>query len=993
MTSIKYQDVLRKLDTLNAVTDSNRMLREERDSLLNRIKEITERNTKVENELFPLQEKIRELSVKTEEQAADNSKLRNEALQWRQRANNLVERSNKNPEDFKRLQTERENLAKMLTAEKEKSDKAEGEAAALKQEKISLDSELVSLNSQIQSLGDEKRRLAEEIGNIKQANSRMTHEIIEIKNTLLTRDDEVKKLVNDLNAKDIALLDTRNKEMQIRKIAKKYKDSFFELQKAEEVRKADAASQPIEQQAAEFGEASTTKVKAENELSERLKELEESIQTKSEENELLRGQNETLNRKIKDKEESNVALLKELQTSVQVLTEEKNKFSRELAVSKTQLLSCEQTRGEIETLKFQNDSKISRLEKELADLENNKETVNRLSRENESLTARVNQLNRQLGMQQGAKPTTSCNSMEKSPSDPARTANVKPMAGPSTQQSASVTPRRGGDTPLASIRPMSVQNSRTAAVLPTSQTSGLSSVHGSSSSSSSSSSASCTASVTALVPPQQVHTTGMTAEAMSTTSSHTDYMPATSSATSSAALVVAAVPPMGSGSVENAQEAESIEDSSSSSSNQVVQQQAVALVSPRQLPAISPGMPGDGCSSGLAMAAARGPSVAMSTHNQASSTSNTVTTTQAGHKRPRDVETDSTEESDTSTSKKSQTKRTRTQIGSSTSQGISESSCLEVEYQVPTSSQRDQDDDNIIVVDSEDDDDMPDDGPVEPDDAPFEDDADNAETFDLDENYGQAQEMGYEGGNDIYSENLPTDTNEVEVDDVSEVPNQSENPSNTVASDVGTSQVVGQSSSSSSGNDAPSSESSPKNQQSQTISSGSSESGPSTSATTQWRQSAAPVTIRQQQQQQQQQQVQQQQQQQAQQQQQQNLLLQQTYEEASDDSIVPSTPTLYTPRRADGFSEAVSSPHPQVQQAARFTFAESGSRANLAAEGMDDTRIDLTQLDANSAQPAHASPRREAAPNSSESANTSQAGPSTARSSEPEATATEDPGK
>lgn len=110
------------------------------------------------------------------------------------------------------------------------------------------------------------------------------------------------------------------------------------------------------------------------------------------------------------------------------------------------------------------------------------------------------------------------------------------MAGPSNQ-SATVTPRRGGDTPLASIRPMSVQNSRTAAVLPTSQTTNVVSIHGSSSNSSSST-------VTALVPPQQVHSAsgGMAGEVMSTTSSHTDYMPATSSA---ASIVVAAVSPMG----------------------------------------------------------------------------------------------------------------------------------------------------------------------------------------------------------------------------------------------------------------------------------------------------------------------------------------------------------------------------------------------------------------------------------------------------------------
>lgn len=361
---------------------------------------------------------------------------------------------------------------------------------------------------------------------------------------------------------------------------------------------------------------------------------------------------------------------------------------------------------------------------------------------------------------------------------------------------------------------MSVQNSRTVAVLPTSQTTSVASIHGSSSTSSGST-------VTALVPPQQVHSAsgGMAGEVMSTTSSHTDYMPATSSA---ASIVVAAVSPMGkfkldfsatsrsplfmlthefpfrlganidksdptqsiaSNSSENMQEAESVEDSSSSSSStQVTVQQAVALVSPRQHEnapqnIVAPQQMVDQLHAASMCASAssststgnQSQSITMSTHNRATSTSNTVTTSQAGHKRPRDNETDSTEDiSSDHGQKKPQVKRTRTQIGSSTSQGVSESSCLDVDYQVhtinscsklfekkncktidifdafpacfclicfiihkvTTSSQRDQDDESLVIVDSESDEEMPDDGPVEPDDAiQFEDEADNVETF------------------------------------------------------------------------------------------------------------------------------------------------------------------------------------------------------------------------------------------------------------------------
>lgn len=144
------------------------------------------------------------------------------------------------------------------------------------------------------------------------------------------------------------------------------------------------------------------------------------------------------------------------------------------------------------------------------------------------------------------------------------------------------------------------------------------------------------------------------------------------------------------------QEAESVEDSSSSSTQVTIQQQAVvmALVSPRQHEnapqnIVAPQQVIDQLHAASTSASSststgnQSQSITMSTHNRATSTSNTVTTSQAGHKRPRDAETDSTDEiSSDHGQKKPLIKRTRTQIGSSTSQGVSESSCLDVDYQV-----------------------------------------------------------------------------------------------------------------------------------------------------------------------------------------------------------------------------------------------------------------------------------------------------------------------
>lgn len=451
---MKYQEVLRKLETLNAITDSNRMLREEREQLQQRVRDITARNTSVEQELFPLQEKNRELTSKTDELMTDNAKLKQEAIQWRQRANALVERSNKNPEDFKRLQNERENLAKMLTAEKEKFDRIESELAAVRQEKTRVDTELANITKTVHALTEDKRKLAEEIGALKQANVRLSHEIIEFKNKLQQRDDDIKKLHDELQAKETQLTDSRSKEFQIRKIAKKYKDSFYELQNKDDERKAELAARPLDQQAADVSEPGQSASEKEKALNERIKELDTSMTEKLEENDLLRAETESLNKKLRERDDAHGNALKELNLKIVTLVEEKKGVTRELSLIKTSLLNCESSRAEHDTLKTQYETRINRLEKELGDVgKENKETIARLTRENETLQQCLTHLRSQL--HQGPKPSTSTSVIEKSPSDPARTANVKPMAGPSNpQQAATVTPRRGGETPLASIRPM-----------------------------------------------------------------------------------------------------------------------------------------------------------------------------------------------------------------------------------------------------------------------------------------------------------------------------------------------------------------------------------------------------------------------------------------------------------------------------------------------------------------------------------------------------------
>ena len=83
------------------------------------------------------------------------------------------------------------------------------------------------------------------------------------------------------------------------------------------------------------------------------------------------------------------------------------------------------------------------------------------------------------------------------------------------------------------------------------------------------------------------------------------------------------------------------------------------------------------------------------------------------------------------------------------------------------------------------------------------------------------------------------------------------------------------------------------------------------------------------------------------------------FEDGGDDGIVPSTPVLLRPRTNDGFAEAVSSP----QVNTRFVFGTvpeltlpTGSSGHLESQGMEDTRMDLSQLEENSGRSVPSTP-------------------------------------
>nr|CAD7431553.1 unnamed protein product [Timema monikensis] len=669
--------------------------------------------------------------------SSENSALRGEAGRLRQRVNFLVERSNKaSPEDWRRLQQEREMLTKQLATEKELLKKSQDDLKVVRQDKARLE-------EQCKQQTEEVKRLSEELEQAQQRATRLQQELDSVKSQLLKKNSELATITEDLGAKEALLADIRNKEMQIRKIAKKYKLQYEEKKKAEEIASQSPLSTEVSPEAQEqFRNEGRREVEQrikenEDRSTDTIKELTDQVSSTQVENESLRKENAIMKTAAMEREERSKQakdLLKNAREKILQITEQKNNLARQLAEM--------QGRGdESPQLKAHYEARIARLVKENAEIRAEKQQEkDRLMREMELMAQRSNQLQRLLEKTQGSKPSTSTGA-DKGSVDPP-TANIKPMAGSTSsgpkqlQAQQAVAPWSGrGETPFASIRPMS--QSRTVAVLqPTTQQ------------------ASSNGSCAVLVPPLQqcVHTTGPS-EALSSspTSSHTDYMPATSSAGPTVRQVVVLQPTQQIPSAESTQdmEAESISEAQAppAQSPQGPQQQVVALVLPQQ-----------------------------TSQSQAASSSTTVTTSQAGSKRPRDIEAGSEQPK-----LGPQVKRTRTVASGSQEmfQTVTSEGGVEVEYQVPTSSQRDQEDD-IIVLDSEEEEGLADEGAIEePDDGPeFEGEADNGESYGIEGYDRDEQELAdYDEGEgpDIDEDQAAQDSNEVDVvDDSSEVPNQSQ---------------------------------------------------------------------------------------------------------------------------------------------------------------------------------------------------------------------------
>ncbi|KAI9556759.1 Nucleoprotein TPR [Daphnia sinensis] len=483
LTSEKHTEMLRRLETLNALTDSNRLLRDERGGLVSRVEELTVKVSALESELEPLRATNHESASRLEELSAENATLRKQVVAWRTRTNALQERAGRaTADEIKKLQSDKELVQKQLEQiqkQVEQMKEAQAKTANQLTETQRVNTQLVTAQQKLQ----EEARVAKEES--QKAQSEMT-------TALAKRDEETAKAADQAN--------------QLRRIARKYKTQYEELKVTHDKLVSDkeasasatgesASVTPAQEEATSATTEAATAAAAGQ--ATKIQELEEQIAQLTTELEQIKQENQAM--RLKDEKATNVLkTTRQKLASLPTLIKEKEALVAQLEEARAKIESLEQSSEELNVrsaaLRSQLEGRLNRLERENSELLASKQA---LEAELESLKQRIPVLQRQVEayqkqlvllqqrqqkqqVQQTAqqvpnKPPTT----EKTVSENPPTANIKPMAS-----GTAVTPQRPPvssspgqvtsgpsqvhrTTPTASIRPMAM-TTRTLAVQPTS---------------------------------------------------------------------------------------------------------------------------------------------------------------------------------------------------------------------------------------------------------------------------------------------------------------------------------------------------------------------------------------------------------------------------------------------------------------------------------------------------------------------------------------------
>uniref|UniRef100_A0A3P9ADE3 Nucleoprotein TPR n=1 Tax=Esox lucius TaxID=8010 RepID=A0A3P9ADE3_ESOLU len=465
-TIAQNDEKLKKMENMNVLVETNKMLKEERERLEQELHQTQAKVQKLENDITPLQDSYSELSKKNDMLQAEKKLLEEDIKRWKTRTQQLVsQQKDTDQEENKKLISEREAHLKRIHQLSEETGRLKAEVARTQ-------ASLTTAQSQLQ--------------NVRETLGKVT-----------TERDTTKK---ELDVKNIDIQEKAKTITQVKKIGRRYKTQYEELKVQNDKLVAEAAAKEV-QQAQQHAQQLAQQASAQeiqclkNSLTQantKIKDLEDcrrcganstlgqSTQALGTQGEVTRlkqelqmkaNQEETLRLQLADKEEKTKKAFMGAKQKINQLNIAKEKLTKEVEELKQQR---EEQEVRLSALKSQYEGRLHRQDREIRELRDHRDEQPQRDELQDQGNNKVQQPQRAPEQRQITQRTTQATdrgSGSSGSSEQPPTANIKPtpVTGGSTGKPSQIPGNKS--TPRASIRPMVPVTvpTPTATVMPTTQ--------------------------------------------------------------------------------------------------------------------------------------------------------------------------------------------------------------------------------------------------------------------------------------------------------------------------------------------------------------------------------------------------------------------------------------------------------------------------------------------------------------------------------------------
>ncbi|XP_063742334.1 nucleoprotein TPR-like isoform X2 [Eleginops maclovinus] len=340
-TLAQQEEQLKKMETINTLQETNRMLKTEKDKLEQELQQAQAQVKKLQSDISPLHQSLSLLSEKNGSMQADKRILEEDLKRWKAKTQQLMsQQKDGDVEEKQKLSTERDAQQRRITQLAE-------ETAKLKTELARSSASGNSAQSQLQAFRDSVARLTSER-------------------------DTLKK---DLEIKNTDILEKTRTINQVKKIGRRYKTQYEEL-KAQHDKMVGENAAKAGSEAGPSQEVEQTKAFEElNKAREELSTLKEEAQKKVVE--AQKGQQE-----LEEAKKENQQTKDKLQEVQNQLTQKQN-----------QLTQVQSQLSQIQTQQQQNQNQLTQSQKELQQAKTHSQQVqNQLKAAQSQAQARQNQI-------------------------------------------------------------------------------------------------------------------------------------------------------------------------------------------------------------------------------------------------------------------------------------------------------------------------------------------------------------------------------------------------------------------------------------------------------------------------------------------------------------------------------------------------------------------------------------------------------------------------